>query len=214
MFKHKLLLLALTIAMPWVANAQDATGRVIGTVTDPSGAAVPGANVTVTNTATQASRVSTTDQDGNYQVLQVPIGPYRVRVEAAGFSTYQTEAVELRINQSLRFDVHMELGTNRQVVEVAVSAAPVETVNSSLGGSVTNQAIVNMPLNGRNVMSLIGLQAGATEQRTGGPIGSATGPAFSISGGRTDSIAYLVDGAENNNLLDNSIVLNPNPDMI
>ncbi len=222
MDKSKLLMvLGLWMALPWALVAQDATGRVVGTVTDPSGSAVPNAKVTVTNTATQVTRVTTTDQDGGYEVLQAPIGPYSVTVEAAGFATAVTEPEELRINQSLRFDVRMQLGKTSQTVRVEATGVGIETVNSSLGGSVTSTEIVNMPLNGRNAMSLIALQPGATPQRYGDigtlntPFNPATGyAAYSISGGRVDSITYLLDGTVNNNLINNGLVLNPNPDMV
>ena len=208
--KVKLLsLLILLVGIPFALFAQDATGRVVGTITDPSGGAVPNVSVSVLNTSTHVARVTKTDHDGNYQVLNLPIGLYSVKVEAPGFATTEVAAAELRINQSLRFDVRLELSATKGVVQVESGATAVETVNSSLGGSVTNSSIVNMPLNGRNVMDLVGLQAGATETRPGGPPGL-----YSISGGRTDSVTYLLDGAVNNDLLNNSLVANPNPDMI
>jgi hypothetical protein len=132
-------------------------------------------------------------------------------VERAGFATTSTAPQDLRINQSLRVDVRLQVGQSTQTVLVEASGGSVETVDSSLGGSVTSDSIVNMPLNGRNVMDLIGLQPGATARRDGGP---TAGAEYSISGGRTDSVTFILDGMVNNNLLNNNLVLNPNPDMI
>src|SRR5438045_4969232 len=93
-----------------VAPAQDATGRVAGVVTDPTGAVVAGAKVTVTNVATGVSRETTTDADGSYQVLQLPIGSYRIGVEAPGFRKVVTGQEQLRINETLRMDATLEVG--------------------------------------------------------------------------------------------------------
>jgi outer membrane receptor protein involved in Fe transport len=203
--------LLLLLLVPWSLAAQDNTGRVVGTITDPKGLVVPKAKITVINTLTDVARTAMTDDEGNYQILYLPIGSYKVKAERTGFAIAETKPSELQINQSLRFDIQMKLGTINEIVTVDATAPLIETIESSLGNSVTGEAIIGMPLDGRNTMSLIGLQAGATEQREGGPLGGA---AYSISGGRTDAVTYLLDGTVNNNLLDNSLVLNPNPDMI
>src|SRR5262245_21735500 len=90
--------------------AQDATGRIIGIVTDPTGSIVPNAAVTVTNTATGSARSAVTADDGTYQVLLLPIGSYRVAVEHAGFRKSMTDAQQLDINQALRIDIRLEVG--------------------------------------------------------------------------------------------------------
>lgn len=205
--------LFICLVVCWPLLAQESTGRVVGTVTDPTGAAVPGARITVTEAATGVSRLTATDHSGNYQVLDLPIGAYTVKIEAPGFTTVVTKPEELRINQSLRFDAHLAVGKTSQTVEVEASGVGVETVDSSLGGSVTEKTITNTPLNGRNTLDLIKLQAGATEQRND-PGATPGAGLYSISGGRTDSVAFLLDGVVNNDLLDNGVVLNPNPDMI
>ena len=190
---------------------QDASGRVIGTVTDPTGAAIAGAKVTVTNVATQVSRETTSDNQGNYQILEVPIGSYRVNVEHPGFSKVVTDPQVLNIGASLRMDVKLTVGATTETVQVQGQAAGVETVNATLGSSVTSRPIVNMPLNGRNVLDLALLQPGVTQQRSNGGPGGFT---FSIAGSRTDSVTYLLDGGVNNNLLNNGVVYNPNPDTV
>ncbi len=201
-------LTALSLLSIGVATAQDATGRVTGEVTDPSGAVVVGAKITVTEVSTGVTRDTVTGNDGIYQVLQVPIGRYTVAVETPGFRKTLTSQATLRINETLRVDVKLEVGATSDVVSVEADAAGVETINATLGSSVTSRPITEMPLNGRDVLQLALLQPGVIPANAGG-----TGT-FSIAGGRQDSVTYLLDGGVNNNLLDNSVVVDPNPDTI
>src|ERR1700691_1455764 len=193
-----------------VALGQDATGRVIGTVTDQQGAAVPDAKVTVTNAATQIASATVTRDDGTFEVLNLPIGPYSVTVEHEGFNKVTTQPNRLEINQSLRFDVVLQLGAVSQTVTVESQTTRVETQNSTVGATVSGEAIQAAPLNGRNVLDLAKLQPGVTESN---PDNSGAGT-YSISGGRTDSVTFLMDGSLNNDLLDNGVVFNPNPETI
>ncbi|MBI3697660.1 MAG: TonB-dependent receptor [Acidobacteria bacterium] len=202
-----LLLLAAVFPLP----AQDATGRVVGTVTDPSGALLPDTKITVTNTATGVSRETLTDSEGNFQVLSVPIGAYQVTAEHTGFTKVVTETQALQINQSLRFDIHMKVGAVTETVQVEALTSTVETMVAMLGQSVTARPLHDLPLNGRNMLDLALLQPGVTEQR---PNGGPGGFSFSIAGGRTDSVTYLLDGGMNNNLLNNGPVYTPNPDAV
>src|SRR5271170_1453459 len=193
-----------------LAPAQDATGRIIGTISDATGAVIPNVQVTVIDTATAISRKTTTNQDGYYQVLALPIAAYKVTAEHDGFRTFGSDQNKLQINQALRIDIKLEIGTVAQTVEVGSQAAPVETVNATLGQSVTGRTLTNMPLNGRDTLDLALLQPGVTESNDdNGGAGN-----YSIAGGRTDSITYLLDGGQNNDLLDNSNLLDPNPDAI
>jgi len=198
-------------------SAQDTTGRVIGSVADPQGAAVPGANVTVTNSATRQSSATTTREDGSFEVLNLPIGRYFVTVEREGFNKVVTQENKLEINQALRFDITLTVGTVNQTITVEAQTSRVETVNPTVGATVTGDAIQQAPLNGRNVLSLALLQPGVTESNpdntgAGGYSNGVGG--YSITGGRTDSVTFLLDGSLNNNLLDNGVVFNPNPDTI
>lgn len=190
--------------------AQDATGRILGTVLDINGAVVPDAKVTVTNLATKIARDTTTDKDGNFQVLSLPIGSYQIAAEKTGFKRALSDEQKLLINQALRIDIKLETGSITETVEVSADAVVIETVNPTLGQSVTSRPLVNLPLNGRNVLSLALLQPGVTEVNPG----SGAAGTFGISGGRSDSVTYLLDGGMNNNLLNNGVVLNPNPDAV
>ncbi len=198
------------------AWAQSATASILGQVTDPQGAALSEAEVTVVNVATDVASKAETDAEGNYQVLNLPIGTYVISAEHSGFAKLRTDRITLQINQQARMNLRLAIGALNQTVEVSGVASDVETVNPTLGQSVTARPIVNLPLNGRNVLNLALLQPGVTEDNpddnNGQGIGGVSG--FSVGGGRADSVTYLLDGGSNNDLLGNEVVYNPNPDTV
>ena len=191
-------------------QAQDATGRIVGTVTDQSGGPILDAKITVRNLATAEVRGTASDKDGYFQVLSLPIGTYTITVEQAGFRKQVFERQDLQINQSLRLDARLQIGQQSETIEVKEQAASIETVDQTVGSTVVGDAIKQAPLNGRNVLDLALLQPGVTE--TNGDSGAAGN--YSIAGGRSDSVTFLLDGGLNNNLLNNAVVFNPNPDTI
>jgi hypothetical protein len=190
--------------------AQSERARIVGTVTDPQGAVVVGAKVSVINTATGVATAAVTDSEGRYQALELPIGAYKVKVERDGFKTTETAAYTLEINQALRVDVRLAIGARGETVEVSGDAAQVETVNPTLGTSVTSRPIVDLPLNGRNVLDLALLEPGVT------PHNNDDGSAgmYNIAGSRSDSVTFVLDGGMDNNLLSNGVVYTPNPDAV
>jgi hypothetical protein len=197
--------------------AQTATGRIVGTVTDPTGAVIPGATITATNVETMVTDTAITNERGVYQIPLLPIGMYVVTGEQPGFQKALTKPEKLEINQSLNIDIRMVVGGQTEEVLVQESISHVETITPTLGMSVTANQIESMPLNGRNTLELSLLQPGVIPSTAGGTTTGVCGggnTCFSVSGGRQDSVTYLLDGGINNNLLDNSVVLNPNPDMI
>ncbi|MEO8660668.1 MAG: carboxypeptidase regulatory-like domain-containing protein [Bryobacteraceae bacterium] len=205
-------LLAVLVFGAWSLFAQDATGRIVGTVTDASGATVPDAKVTVVNKGTRVAKDTLTDDSGSYQVLLLPIGVYQVTAEKSGFRKVLSNGkVPLEINQTLRVDMRLEIGSVSETVTVEAEAAAVETQNATVGGSVTGRAINELPLNGRNAFDLLATQPGVTPTNADN---TGQGAGYSIGGGRTDSVTFLLDGGNNNNLLNNSYVVNPNPDAI
>ncbi len=208
---HRMVLLwLLVVVAPELTSAQDATGRIFGTVYDQQGLAIPAVHITVTNTATHVARLARTDNEGTFQLLALPIGNYEVTAEHTGFRTVVSKEQKLLINQALRIDFKMEIGTATQSIEVGAEAAPVETVNPTVGQSITGRVLTNMPLNGRDMLDLALLQPGVTESNDDN-YGAGN---YSIAGGRTDSVTFLLDGGNNNDLLDNSNLLDPNPDAI
>jgi hypothetical protein len=212
----QVLVLVILFALAWHVNvsAQEATGKIIGGVTDPQGAVVPGATVTATTTGGQTAQVTrdtVTDQDGNFQIPSLPIGTYRITIERQGFKKFVSEGNKLQINQVLRIDAPLEVGSPTEVVDVVGQTAAVETVNPTLGRSVTSRPIVDLPLNGRNVLNLALLMPGVTETN---PSDGGGGQGYTVAGNRSDAVTYLLDGGVNNNLLSNRVVFNPNPDTV
>jgi len=201
--------LCLALLLATEATAQQATARIVGTITDQQGAVIPGVKVSVTNTATNVTTETATDKSGFYQVLNLSIGTYRIVARHQDFRRMEVTTAPLEINQSLRVDLKLEVGSVNQQVVVEGQASAVETINPTLGQSITSRPIINMPLNGRNVLSLALLQPGVTDDNPGD---TSASQGFNIAGGRTDSVTYLLDGGPNNDLIDNGVVYNPNPD--
>jgi hypothetical protein len=201
-----ILLLALGSQM----MGQSARARIVGTVKDPQGAVLPGAHVTVTNVATGVESKAVSDNDGSFQVLELPIGAYKVKVESDKFATVETVPYTLEINQVQRIDVTLKVGTKSETVEVTGEASQVEVVNPTLGASVTSRPIVDLPLNGRNVLDLALLEPGVTPHNND----DTSAGTYNIAGSRSDSVTFVLDGGVDNNLLSNGVVYTPNPDAV
>jgi hypothetical protein len=205
-----LLTLLLSVVMVSRSAAQQATALINGTVKDPSGAVVSGAKVRLINTATNTPRTTTTNKDGIYLFSLVPIGTYQLEVEQTGFDKYIQSGITLQINQNARQDITLKVGTTSQVVEVQGDVTQVDTITATLGKVETTQRILDLPLVERDTLQLGLLQAGvfAPDQDDG------SGNPFSVSGQRSESMTFLIDGADNNDFLGNNIVVNPNPDAV
>ena len=213
----RLALVCLTLCFP--AVCQNTNGRIIGIVTDPQGAALTGAKVTVANAGTNIQKTVLTDSTGSYQVLDLPIGSYVVTVEMKGFTKSITHPQELNINQSLRVDVVMKIGGTTEVVEVQSQSSQVETVNPTVGGTVTGKPIQDLPLNGREVLDLAFTQPGVLPAPTnsfayGSEKSGEFAEGFTVAGGRPDAVTYLLDGGLNNSVTSNNVVFDPNPDTV
>jgi outer membrane receptor protein involved in Fe transport len=211
----RIVAVALSALCLWVfcgerVEAQQATALLTGTIKDATGAVIPAAKVTLKNSDTNVGRTVNSNKDGDFLFTLIPIGTYEVEVERDGFNKSVRKGIRLEINQNARLDVVLQVGTASQVVEVTGDVTQVDTVSDTIGTSVVGETIQRAPLNGRNVLDLALLQPGVTE--TNGDSGAAG--SYSIAGGRSDSVTFLLDGGLNNNLLDNSVVFNPNPDTI
>jgi outer membrane receptor protein involved in Fe transport len=199
------------ILIPACLMAQDATGKITGVVTDPSGAVVANASVTIINLGTNFSKAAITDSSGFYQAPLLPIGKYKVIASAGGFEKVEVVTQgNLEINQTMRIDIQLPVGKLTDTVVVESAANLVETENATVGDTVTGMAINELPLNGRNTLDLLKTLPGITPSN---PDSGAEGN-YSIGGQRTDSITYLLDGGNNNSLLGNAVVANPNPDAV
>jgi hypothetical protein len=204
-------LLAALVFFSLPLAAQDAFGKIAGNITDATGAVIPGATIVVTNLETKTAKTTTANHQGFYQVLQLPIGNYEVSAVATGFGqSVVRPATPLEINQTLRVDITLQVGTTKDVVTVESKAAGVETQNTTVGSTVTGEAIFELPLNGRDTLDLLATQPGVSPTN---PDSGAHGN-YSIGGQRTDSVTYLLDGGLNNDLLSNGVIVDPNPDAV
>ena len=177
--------------------AQVQTGNITGTLTDQTGANIPNATVTVTNTDTGAVRTVTTNAQGSYSVLDLPIGKYQVRAEASGFGTQTRTGIELSVGQTLVVEVKLEVGQVAQNVEVSTQVAQVNTSTSENGGTIGEVQMQDLPLNGRNYEQLFTLIPGVQPlqaAQSGANFGSA--PRFSVAGARISGGSILLDGME------------------
>ncbi|MCC6540113.1 MAG: TonB-dependent receptor [Bryobacterales bacterium] len=172
--------------MSW---SQSFTGRIVGTVTDASGAVVPNAEVKAVELATNRTLTATSNADGNYAFNEVPRGEYTVEVSAQGFKRITQRGIQLAIGQQARVDLRLEVGAVSEAVEVTADASLLETVDSVLGKVVDNKRITELPLNSRNVFSLLYLTPGVT-----GSVSSTYSTGFAINGARNSMLDILVDG--------------------
>jgi hypothetical protein len=181
-----------------------------GTVTDQSGALVAGATVTLTNTGTGIARTATTDAEGLYLFDLVQVGKYKVSVEKPGFTTFVQDGIILELNQNGRLDVGLKLGQSNQTIQVSGNVAQVDTTNAVLGKVENQRMIVDLPLADRDTLQLGLLQAGVFNPDPD----DTSGNPFSVSGQRSESLTFTLDGGNNTDFLGNNIVVNPNPDAL
>ena len=194
------LVFAILLFNPISLPAQQAAGRILGTVVDSTGAAVADAQITITNQDTAAVRTVATGSNGEYSVPQLPAGPYTLDATSAGFSRTQAKNVVVTVASDTRLDLKLQVGSVAQTVEVTGVAPLVDTTSSSLGGVVDEQRVADLPLNGRNWTDLTLMQPGIAQVQIAALSGNAVlagynGMSF-ISNGATDrSNNYLLDGA-------------------
>jgi hypothetical protein len=191
------------------ARAQD-TASLRGTVTDESGGVIVGAKVTLTNAKTNVSHSTVTGNDGGYLFTTVQVGAYRVSVEHANFQTSVQTGIVLDLNQNGRVDVVLKVGQATTTVEVTTTVAQVDTSSAVLGKVEDERAIRDLPLLDRDTLQLGLLQAGVFNPDPD----DGSGNPFSVSGQRSESLTFLLDGANNTDFLGNNIVVDPNPDAV
>ena len=171
------------------------TGSISGVVTDPSGAVVTGANVTATNTATNAARGTSSNPSGFYSITNLDPGRYKVVVEKEGFKSVKFDAFELTVAQALTLNAHLALGSLQETVEVnGANAVPIETETSQLSNLIDSRTMTNLPLLTRNAYELVLLSPGVIETNDG--VGGSGG--FSVNGSRDRNNNFLLDGVDNN----------------
>ena len=182
--------LMLALARPLFSQGTN-QGSIQGTVTDPSGAAVPGADLTATNTQTGISVTSMSDADGLYTFLVVPVGTYTVVARKSGFATVTQENVTVTVGARLTLDLSMPLASQKSTVTVSGQAPIIETTKSEVNSTVNERSISDLPTNGRNFINFVLLTPGVTTDNRGGDI--------SFAGQRGTLNSLIVDGSDNNN---------------
>src|ERR1700722_20117985 len=188
------------------AYSQGSSARILGTVSDQSGGVVAGATVSVVDTERGVTRTLTTDDAGEYNAPNLIPGSYVVRAEANGFKKIERTGIVLEVGKEVRVDLTVQPGEQAQTVTVTEAAPLVETSNATLGGTLDNSDIVDMPLNGRNYQNLLTLRPGVTAQPGGGPWTQSS------NGVRPDESGWMVDGIINVNFYDSRPIANmPSP---
>lgn len=208
-----LVALVLLNLMAVPALAQLDTGIIAGTVTDASGAAIPKAPVTITETQTNINYNVVTDAQGDYVSPPLKVGTYSVSVAAQGFKTFTRSGIALNVQDRLRIDAPMEVGGRTEQVVVTGEVPPVQTDTSSLGQVITTQQTQDMPLNGRNYLGMLSLTPGLV----GSPVTFASvgsGISFSSNGAHVGMNNFVLDGVDNNSNDNRAYALDVNLDAI
>ena len=182
--------------------SQGSAGRILGSVTDQSGGVVAGATVTVTDVQRGVARTLTTDQAGEFVAPDLLPGTYTVRGVASGFKTVERAGLLLEVKQDIRVDLVLQPGDQAQTVTVTEEAPQIETTNATLGGTLSNETINDLPLNGRNYQNLLTLRPGMMIYPGGG------GWTQSTDGLRPEDNQYIVDGLTNDNPLTGLTIIN------
>ena len=210
------LLFALT-SIPTIA--QVTTADIVGTVTDPSGAAVPNGTATAANAATGVTQATTVNGAGGFTFTLLQVGTYKVTVQAQGFRSYATQ-VTMAAGDRARINAQLTLGQAEQTVTVEATTPALQTDDSTIGTLITSQATQDLPLNGRNVTSLVTLAAGVTGG-LGNAMNSGTRPddrrqssSFAANGQSDEINNNMVDGMDNNERFIGSVGVRPSIDAI
>src|SRR5216684_4709298 len=198
-----------------MANAQSTGGRIRGTVTDASGAAVVGAKVVIINEATGVERSTATGANGEYFFLEVQVGSYGVRVDQLGFKKYLRKSVAVNLNEMLELDIALQVGTATETVEVTGAAPLVDTTSTQLGAVVGERAVRELPLAQRDTYQLLELQPGVQGQLgVDNVYGSDRAGVVSVNGGRGRDNNFTVNGGDGNDQFANLPAIQPSPDSI
>ncbi len=206
---------AIVSGSSYPAFGQAESGRVVGTVTDSTGAAIPQASVTLLNKTTGLKLTGTSNSSGELNVSAVPAGDYTATVAAPGFET-QVQAITIQVTTTQTLKFSLKPGAETTTVEVTDAAPLVNTTDPTLGETIEERQITELPLNSRNAITLALLTPGVTQGATGeqgqdpaGRFGSVGGGVLSVNGTRPQANNFILDGVDNNDSLQNVILFFP-----
>ena len=218
-FKTRFVLpLLILIAVAAMQAQQTATSQISGVVHDPSGAAISGAEVRITQTETGFNRTVISAADGSYTIPNLPVGPYRLAATSKGFSVYVQEGIVLRVNSNPVINPSLQVGAVTEEVKVTATVAMAETHDSSISQVIDQQRIVDLPLNGRQATQLI-LLSGLSAQGLATDINTSknyqsSSVVISIAGSQPNTNNFVMDGGDNNDAFSNVNKPFPFPDAL
>ncbi len=209
--------LALGLALAIQLHAQGTGGRILGRISDPSGAVLSGVKVVATNDATGVAHDAVSNDSGDYVFPDLAVGTYSLTFDLTGFKKAIRHAVALDVNQVITLNMTMPLGAAQEVVDVTSEAPLVETSSTQLGAVVNNRSVNELPLNARDSYQFLQLQPGVQSQlgSSGGTFyGSDSAGAVSVNGGRSRANNFSVNGGDANDQFVNLPTIQPTPDAI
>ena len=213
----RVLLCVLILALPLTMQAQQYSGTITGTVTDTSGASVPGAGVTATNKGNGSVYTATSSDQGVYTFAQLPVGTYDVQVKKASFKDFLAKGVEVHTSTTTEANAKLAVGSASETITVEASDVQVETTQASVGEVIEGTQVRELPLNGENFMGLVVLSPGVSQANdfNGRDKGLLGGSDFSVNGNPYTNNLFLVDGVNNNDVGSNrTILVYPSTDAI
>ena len=213
--KRLLFAVTLTALLASSLAAQIITGSLYGTVTDPAGAVVPNARITATSVERGNTRDAVSNEKGEWVLTVVPIGTYNIKVEANGFKSFDRTGITLEAEDNVKVDARLEIGNSAEAITVTAEAPQVDSRSSSLGGTVDEKTIMEMPMDGRNIFDMTTLMPGVSSVSDPQTFtNDRQGPTFSTSGSRTSQNNMTFDGTTFVALFRNTGLNYPPPDAI
>src|SRR4051812_5573934 len=215
MFRNTLITAVCVLAISQTAPAQTTTASMLGVVRDNSGAVIPQVEIVAQNTATSFNRSTLSDETGAYLITTPPVGKYILTAVKSGFSKNVQSGITLVVDQNARVDITMTVGNVTESVTVRADATGVETRSTTVGELVNRTSIQELPLNGRNAMSLARVAPGVISVSAPTIVSqSRSGPTITVAGGRNTQNEFRFDGISHKNLTQNTALNFPSPDAL
>jgi hypothetical protein len=192
------LIIGLVLLFSAVVAAQTFRGGIQGTVTDQTGAALAGAQVTVTNVDTGFTRTATCDAQGNFTATELPLGNYSVTASQTGFGSKKLDGIKVEISTNKRVEIQLSPGSVKETVQVTADVPMVETSGNTMGGVIEASTVAELPVNGRDFTKLLEIVPGANSDPVGSTESAGSYGLFSVNGNRGRSNNYLLDGTDMN----------------